>query len=100
MWLQAEHYWRWQMIVMALLPPVLTLEALVYADGDGAVALLAGGLHVMGSIVLATFYTWRDGDAGGASLGTALTMMGVLIACSLHFYRRNNHLKFRDGSPW
>ena len=98
--LQAEHYWRWQMVAMALLPSVLTLEALVYADGDGAVALLAGGLHVLGSIVLATFYTWRDGDAGGASLGTALTMMGVLIACSLHFYRRNNHLKFRDGSPW
>lgn len=98
--LQAERYWRWQMIAMALLPSVLTLEALVYADGDGAVALLAGGLHVAGSIGLAAFYTWRDGDAGGASLGTALTMMGVLIACSVHFYRGNNHLKFRDGSSW
>ena len=97
---QAEHYWRWQSIAMALLPSVLTLESLVYADGDGAVALLAGGLHVMGAVVLSAYYTWRTGDAGGASLGTALTMMGVLIACSVHFYRKNNHLKFRDGSPW
>ena len=93
---QAEHYWRWQAIAMALLPSVLTLEALVYADGDGAVALLAGGVHVLGAIGLATFYTWRDGDAGGASLGTAVTMMAVLIVCSAHFYRANSHLKFRD----
>ena len=98
--LQAEHYWRWQTIAMALLPSVLTLEALVYADGDGAVALLAGGLHVLGSVGLSAYYTWREGDAGGASLGTALTMTGVLVACSLHFCRRNNHLRFRGGSSW
>ena len=94
--LQAEHYWRWQTIAMALLPSVLTMEALVYADGDGAVALLAGGIHVMGAIGLSAFYTWRDGDAGGASLGTAVTMMAVLVVCGLHCWRANNHLKFRD----
>ena len=98
--LQAEGYWRWQVIAMALLPSVLTLEALVYADGDGAVALLAGGLHVMGAVVLSSYYTWREGAAGGVSQGTALTMMAVLIACSAHFYRRNNHLRFRGGSPF
>ena len=94
--LQAEHYWRWQTIAMALLPSVLTMEALVYADGDGAVALLAGGIHVMGAIGLSAFYTWRDGDAGGASLGTAVTMMAVLVVCGIHCWRANNHLKFRD----
>ena len=93
---QAEHYWRWQAIAMALLPSVLTLEALVYADGDGTVALLAGATHVLGAIGLSTFYTWRDGDAGGASLGTAVTMMAVLAVCSLHFYRANSHLRFRN----
>ena len=92
---QAEHYWRGQAVAMALLPSVLTLEALVYADGDGPVALLAGVLHVAGSIGLATFFTWRSGDAGGASLGTALTMTAVLAACSLHFLRANGHLRFR-----
>ena len=98
--LQAENYWRWQAIVMALLPSVLTLEALVYADGDGMVALLAGGLHVAGSVGLSCWYTWRSGDTGGVSQGTALTMMAVLIACSAHFYRRNNHLRFCGGSPF
>ena len=98
--LQAESYWRWQTIAMALLPSVLTLEALVYADGDGLVALLAGGLHVTGAIGLSCWYTWRSGDAGGVSQGTALTMMAVLVACSAHFYRRNNHLRFRGGSPF
>lgn len=93
--LQAEHYWRWQAVSMALLPSVLTLEALVYADGDGAVALLAGGVHVAGAIGLAAFCTWRDGNAGGASLGTAVTMTAVLAVCGVHFCRANNHLKFR-----
>ena len=97
---QAEGYWRWQVIAMALLPSVLTLEALVYADGDGAVALFAGGLHVAGAIGLSCWYTWRTGDAGGVSQGTALTMMAVLVACSAHFYRRDNHLRFRGGSPF
>ena len=27
-------------------------------------------------------------------------MMAVLVACSAHFYRRNNHLRFRGGSPF
>ena len=94
--LQAEHYWRWQAIAMALLPSVLTLEALVYADGDGTVALLAGATHVSGAIGLATFCTWRGGDAGGASLGAAVTMMAVLVVCAAHFLRKNNHLKFRN----
>ena len=98
--IQAESYWRWQVIAMALLPSVLTLEALVYADGDGVVALLAGGLHVTGAVGLSCWHTWRSGDAGGVSQGTALTMIAVLIACSAHFYRRNNHLRFRGGSPF
>ena len=92
---QAERYWQWQSLAMALLPAVLTLEALVYADGDGTVALAAGGVHVLGAIGLAAFCTWRCGDAGGASLGTAVTMLAVLLACSVHFCRRNNHLAFR-----
>ena len=92
---QAEHYWRWQAVVLALLPSVLTLEALVYADGDGAVALLAGAVHVLGATGLATLCTWRAGDAGGASLGTAVTMMAVLAVCAAHFCRANSHLRFR-----
>ena len=93
--LQAAHYWRWQALAMGMLPAVLTLEALVYADGDGPVAVAASATHVMGAIGLSAFYTWRSGDAGGASLGTAITMVAVLMVCSAHFWRANSHLKFR-----
>lgn len=92
---EAVRFWRWQAVAMALLPSVLTLETLVYADGDCAVALLAGALHVTGAVGLAAFCTWRDGHAGGASFGTAVTMAVVLLACSLHFLRAGSHLKFR-----
>ena len=91
--LQAAHYWRWQAVAMALLPAVLTMEALVYADGDGAVATLAGALHVSGAIGLSVLFTRRMGDAGGVAAGTALTMAVVLAVCCLHFCRRANHLK-------
>ena len=29
-------------------------------------------------------------------LGTAVTMTAVLVACAAHFYRKNNHLRFRN----
>ena len=97
---EAEAYWRWQSVVLALTPSVLLLEALVYADGDVVVAALAGVLHVAGSVGLAVLFTMRTGDAGGAAAGTALTMAVVLAACALHFLRRHNHLRWRLRPSW
>lgn len=90
---QAEDYWRWQAVALALLPAVLTMEALVFADGDGTVATLAGAVHVSGVVGLSVFLTNRLGHAGGVSLGTALAMVGVLAVCCLHFLRQDNHLR-------
>ena len=91
---QAVAYWEWQTVAMALTPMVLLMEALVYADGDCAVAAAAGVCHVAGSIGLSVLFTRLAGTAGGASAGTALTMLLVIAVASLHFLRRNNHLKF------
>ena len=91
---QAEQYWRWQSVAMGLTPFVLLMEAMVYADGDGPVATLAGVCHVTGSIGFSLLFTWLTGSAGGAAAGTALTMAVVLAVSSLHFLRRNNHLRF------
>ena len=95
--LQAERYWRGQAVAMALLPSVLTLEALVYADGDGAVAALAGLVHVLGSIGLSVLCVKRTGGVEGVALGTALTMAGVLCVCALHCLRGHNHLRLARG---
>ena len=91
---QAVAYWTWQMVAMALMPMVLLLEALVYADGDGVVAAAAGGCHVAGSIGFSVLFTKLAGTTGGASAGTALTMLLVIAIASLHFLRKNNHLRF------
>ena len=91
---QADAYWKWQTLAMALTPMVLLMEALVYADGDSAVAAAAGVCHVAGSIGFSILFTKLTGSASGASAGTALTMIIVTAVASLHFLRKNNHLKF------
>ena len=91
---QAVAYWEWQTVAMALTPMVLLMEALVYADGDCVVAAAAGVFHVAGSIGFSVLFTGLAGSAGGASAGTALTMLLVIAVASLHFLRKNNHLKF------
>ena len=92
---QAAHYWKWLSVAMGLLPAVLLMEALVYADGDVAVAAAAGAVHVAGAVGLSTLFTAVSGDAGGASAGSALIMAAVLAVCCAHFLRRDNHLKWR-----
>ena len=93
--LEAERYWTFQSLAMALLPLVLLLEALVYADGDAAVAALAGVVHVSGAISLSIWSVRLTGGAHGVAVGTAITMVAILPVCALHLFRKNNHLKFR-----
>ena len=92
---QASHYWKGQTCVLALTPVVLLVEALVYADGDGIVAALAGGMHVAGTIGFSILFTKISGHAGGAAFGTALAMLLALLVASLHGLRRANHLVAR-----
>lgn len=90
----AASYWRWQAVSMGLTPVLLLVMAMVYADGDGAVAMCAGGCYVGGTLLFSVLFTFLSGHAGGISGGTALTIVMVLAVSSLHFLRKNNHLKF------
>lgn len=97
---QAYCYWDGQCFVLALTPLVLLLEAMVYADGDGLVAALAGITHVVGSIGLSIYATIQMGDAGGVSVGTSYAMVAVVMISMLHFLRTDNHLKLRRYFSW
>lgn len=97
---QAYHYWNGQCFVLALTPLVLLMEAMVYSDGDGLVAALAGITHVVGSIGLSIFATLQMGNAGGVAVGTSYAMVAVLLVSTLHFLRTDNHLKFRRYFSW
>lgn len=97
---QARYYWGGQCFVLALTPLVMLMEAMVYADGDGLVAALAGLVHVAGSIGLSVFATLQTGNADGVAVGTSYAMVAVLVASSLHFLRTDNHLKFRRYFSW
>ena len=91
---EAASYWRWQAVSMGLTPALLLVMAMVYADGDGTVALCAGGCYVGGTLLFSILFTFLSGHAGGISGGTALAILTVLAVSSLHFIRRNNHLRF------
>ena len=91
---EAASYWRWQAVSMGLTPALLLVMAMVYADGDGTVAMCAGGCYVGGTLVFSILFTLLSGHAGGISGGTALAILLVLAVSSLHFLRKNNHLKF------
>ena len=91
---EAASYWRWQAVAMGLQPAILLIMALVYADGDGAAAMAAGGVYVAGTVGFSSLFTFLTGHAGGVSGGTALTMALVIATASLHFLRKNNHLRF------
>lgn len=91
---EAESYWRGQAVSMGLTPALLLVMAMVYADGDGLVAMCAGGCYVGGTLLFSVLFTLLTGHAGGISGGTALTILVVLTVASLHFLRKNNHLKF------
>ena len=91
---EAASYWRWHAVSMGLTPVLLLVMAMVYADGDGMVAMCAGGCYVVGTLLFSVLLTLLSGHAGGISGGTALTIVIVLAVSSLHFLRKNNHLKF------
>ena len=97
---EAASYWRWQAVAMGLTPLVLLMMAMVYADGDGAVAMAAGAVYVVGTIGFSSLFTYLTGHAGGVSGGTALTVALVLAVASLHFLREHNHLRFRRYFSW
>ncbi len=97
---QAQSYWRWQALQMALTPIVLLIMAMVYSDGDSVVATIAGAVYVGGTVVFGSFFTWSFGDAGGVSAGTSMAMICVVATCAIHFFRKNNHMKFIRYFSW
>ena len=97
---EAASYWRWQCVSMALTPLLLLGMAMVYADGDNVLAMIAGACYVVGTIGCSILFSVMSGHAGGVSGGTALSIAIVLAVLSLHFLRKNNHLKFVRHFSW
>lgn len=97
---EAASYWRWQCVSMGLTPPLLLGMAMVYADGDNVLAMTAGACYVLGTLGFSVLFASLSGHAGGISGGTALTIALVLAILSLHFLRKNNHLKFVRYFSW
>ena len=97
---EAASYWRWQCVSMGLTPPLLLGMAMVYADGDNVLAMTAGACYVLGTLGFSVLFASLSGHAGGISGGTALTIALVLAILSLHFFRKNNHLKFVRYFSW
>lgn len=89
----ARQYYRYYQFLMLLYPMYALLIDMVYADGDELICNLSYvaqiGINIPASILLCH----RIG-VGGASLGTLIGTIISLMVLVLHFFRKQNSLKF------
>lgn len=89
----ARAYYRYYQFLMLLYPMYALLIDMVYADGDELICNLSYAAQVGVNIPVSIMLCRRIG-VGGASLGTLIGTVLSLAVLSLHFFRRQNSLKF------
>lgn len=89
----AREYYRYYRFIMLLYPLYAFLNDMVYSDGDELICNCSYaaqiGVNITASIILC-----KKIGVGGASLGTLIGTVLSLAILLLHFFRRQNSLKF------
>lgn len=89
----AREYYRYYLFIMLLYPMYALLIDMVYSDGDELVCNLSYvaqiGVNIPASIILC-----KKIGVGGASLGTLIGTVLSLAVLLIHFFRKQNSLKF------
>ena len=89
----AREYYQYYQFLMLLYPMYALLIDMVYSDGDELICNLSYAAQVGVNIPISIFLCRRIG-VGGASLGTLIGTVLSLAVLLLHFFRRQNSLKF------
>ncbi|MGN0412252.1 MAG: MATE family efflux transporter, partial [Lachnospiraceae bacterium] len=89
----AWEYYRYYQFIMLLYPIYALLIDMVYSDGDELVCNLSYGVQI-GINIPASIILCHKIGVGGASLGTLIGTVLSLAVLSLHFFRRQNSLRF------
>lgn len=89
----AREYYRYYLFIMLLYPMYALLIDMVYSDGDELICNLSYvaqiGVNIPASIILC-----KKIGVGGASLGTLIGTVLSLAVLLIHFFRKQNSLKF------
>lgn len=89
----AREYYRFYQYIMLLYPMYALLIDMVYSDGDELICNLSYVAQIGVNIPASIFLCKRIG-VGGASLGTLIgTILSLAVLC-IHFFRKQNSLKF------
>lgn len=89
----AREYYQYYQFLMLLYPMYALLIDMVYSEGDELICNLSYAAQVGVNIPISIFLCRRIG-VGGASLGTLIGTVLSLAVLLLHFFRRQNSLKF------
>ncbi|MGN0279704.1 MAG: MATE family efflux transporter [Lachnospiraceae bacterium] len=89
----AREYYRYYQFIMLLYPMYAILIDMVYSDGDELICNLSYvaqiGINIPASVILC-----HKIGVGGASLGTLIGTGLSLAVLLVHFFRKQNSLKF------
>lgn len=91
---EVDAYWKYEKIVILLVPVNYLMIEMVYCDGDELISILGNAIMVVGNIAQSVFLCLKMGIAG-ASLGTAIGMALATLTLCLHFVRKSNTMHFR-----
>lgn len=92
---QAEAYWRWESVLIAVMPMEYLVEHLVCADGDDSASILSSLVNFALNITLSIAFTRWMGNAGGAALGTLVALLADTAIEASHFLKKTNSVSLR-----
>ncbi|MGN0173946.1 MAG: MATE family efflux transporter [Acutalibacteraceae bacterium] len=88
----SDYYFYYQFVIM-LLPLYTVLLELVYADGDELICNISSAVQMGANILCSILLCLRIGIKG-VGLGTLLGIVLSIAVLLVHFFRKQNSLKF------
>lgn len=90
----AKDFCVYYVPLLAVYPVYMYLAAMVYADGDEKLSLIANLFLILGNIVLSILFALKMGIAG-ISLGSLVGVATCMLVTAFHFFKKTNSLKFK-----
>lgn len=90
----ATAYWRWFAAAVAVMPTMIYVMSMVFADGDEDTCLVAYPVQLAVNAG-ASYALCRAYGTAGCAMGTLCGYAAALAVYSTHFLRKANSLRFR-----
>ena len=88
-----DEFYVWFLGIAFFMPLCNVLQEMIFADGDTRICNASYAVLLVGNVVLSCLFCTRMGMSGIA-LGTLLSIVLSIAVLCLHFFRKNNSLRF------